>query len=377
MKRILWSKRLVLIGGGLGLALLGWRLAAQNSSEGSSLPEPGSDARILPVETLFISRQDSYEVDDRFLGEVEPGRTSQLGFELAGTLVAVFADEGDVVEAGQVVAELDMARLSAAKQEQEALLADAEASLKLAETTYKRTHKLALTGAVSEQELDEVIQRRDGAKASVNRVKAAIQRIDVDLAKSRLVAPYRGRIAIRHVDEGTSVGPGQVALELIESGSLEARIGVGARMAREVSEGDEVVLQRVGSDGSVNARVRQVAPQQNRRTRTVDVLLAITEAGAVMPGDLLAWTIKNTVVADGAWVSRSALTSSKRGLWAVYVALTVADSAEHRLERRDVEVLHVDDDRAFVRGGVREGQRFVVDGLQRLVPGQSVTLAAE
>jgi RND family efflux transporter MFP subunit len=284
-------------------------------------------------------------------------------------------DEGDDIQEGQTLAGLDTARLQASRLQQEALLKEAEATLTLTESTFQRIAKLAVTGAVSSQDLDDATQRRDAAQASVDHVKAAMQSIDVDLAKSRLLAPYSGRIARRHVDEGTIVGAGQMALELIESNSLEARIGVTVSFSSDVNPGAEVVLRSADSEKAIATRVRQVSPQQDRRTRTVDVLLTILETGDLVPGDLVQWPMANSVSADGAWLPRTALTSSTRGLWAVYIAVPIADSPQHQLERREVEVIHLDGDRAFVRGALREGHRIVTDGLQRLVPGQHVVLS--
>ena len=372
------SKRTLLAGAGLTLLALGWGLRAQDSKRDSQITAPlDSTVRLLPVQTLSVETQSAYEVEDRFLGEVESRRYSQLGFELAGTLVSVSCDEGDVVERGQLLAELDTARLEATRSQQEALLKEAEATLTLAETTYKRVSKLTATGAVSSQDLDEATQRRDSAKASIARINAALQSIDVDLAKSRLLAPYAGRIAARHVDEGAIVGAGQVALDVVESGSLEARISVTVSLSESVRPGDDVALRRVDTGETVAASVRQVSPQQDRRTRTVDVLLTISEPGQLLPGDLVEWPMAISVNAEGAWLPRAALTSSTRGLWAVYIAVPLQESAQHQLERREVEVIHLEGDRAYVRGALREGQRIVSTGLQRLVPGQHVTVSGE
>ena len=63
-----------------------------------------------------------------------------------------------------------------------------------------------------------------------------------------------------------------------------------------------------------------------------------------------------------------------RGLWAVYVA-DAADGETAVLERRELEVLHQEADRVFVRGTLADGERVVVGGRHRLVPGQRVRVA--
>jgi RND family efflux transporter MFP subunit len=333
------------------------------------------EERVLPVRTVSVTMQSSYEVEDRFLGELETARTSLLGFELAGTVVQVAVDEGDSVQAGQTLAFLDTARLEAGRRQQEALLLEAKASFTLAETTHKRVAKLAATGAVSSQDLDEATQGRDAAQASVDRVQAALQSIDIDVAKSLLIAPYSGRIAKRQVDEGTIVKPGQVTLELIESQILEARIGVTAKLASTLTTGQEVTLHHAAIKAGIAAQVRQVAPRKERRTRTVDVLLKILKPEGLVPGDLVEWPVATTVQAEGTWLPRNSLTSSKRGLWAVYIAIPSEGTQHHQLERREVEVIHMASDLVFVQGAIRDGQIVVTDGIQRLVPAQRVSVS--
>ena len=70
----------------------------------------------------------------------------------------------------------------------------------------------------------------------------------------------------------------------------------------------------------------------------------------------------------GFWVPVTALTESDRGLWGVYV---VKD--ESLVERRIVEIIHSESERAYVRGTLEDDDRIVRTGVQRLVPGQQVT----
>ncbi len=76
----------------------------------------------------------------------------------------------------------------------------------------------------------------------------------------------------------------------------------------------------------------------------------------------------------------TALTESSRGLWACYIAEPVASrdrlgSETHRLRRRELEVVHQEVDRVFVRGTLSAGELVVSEGLHRLVPNQRVRSA--
>lgn len=72
------------------------------------------------------------------------------------------------------------------------------------------------------------------------------------------------------------------------------------------------------------------------------------------------------------------LTEGTRGLWSLYTfGEPNADGAAPRLLQSHVELLHVEADRAYVRGALHENQRFVASGLQRVAPGMAVRLDAD
>ena len=77
----------------------------------------------------------------------------------------------------------------------------------------------------------------------------------------------------------------------------------------------------------------------------------------------------------GFWMPTEALAESQRGLWSAYT-LKSQDNM-YVLERRPVELLHIETDRAFVRGTLEHGDVVVAGGLHRLVPGQMVMKRGE
>ena len=82
----------------------------------------------LPVATLTAKAQPGYEARRLFVGRLEPRRQSAVGFELGGLLRSVRVDEGDQVQAGELLALLDTARLRASRRELAAALDEAEAN---------------------------------------------------------------------------------------------------------------------------------------------------------------------------------------------------------------------------------------------------------
>ncbi|MDJ0867042.1 MAG: efflux RND transporter periplasmic adaptor subunit [Myxococcota bacterium] len=339
---------------------------------------PAADAapmRILAVRAEPVAAAARYERERSFVGRIEFAQTAALSFELGGRVERLHVDEGDRVEAGAVLAELDTERLRARRAELVSARDEARALLDLAALRDQRARKLLDEDVISPQAADDTRLERSARAASLARVEAQIASIDVDLAKALLRAPFAGEIAARRVDPGVVVDSGHPVLRLLETARPEARVGVPRAVALGLRAG-EVHRLRIG-DVSHPATVLAVLPERQGTTRTVAVRLRVGGAtDALHEGDLAELVLAESVAEAGLWLPRAALTEGARGLWTVYVASADARDG-FRLERRPLELLHEAGDRVYVRGALRDGELVVQDGVHRLVPGQRVRIADE
>jgi len=350
---------------------------------GCGSPAPAGDAAAsvpaLVVNTAEPARQKQFLERRRFLGTVEASQRSRLGFELGGRVESVTADEGDAVAAGETIATLDTARLEARREELRAALGSARADLELAESTLARIRNASDLNAVSPQQLDEARENVAARRAGVRRVQAQIDTVNVDIGKSTLRAPYDSLVAARHVDQGDVVATGGPVIEIVQRRRPEVRIGMSARAARTLAPGNthELIIDGARRPATVSA----ILPERDGRSRTVAVRFRLQgELGAALrAGDLAEVEVVMAVPEPGYWVPVSALTGSVRGLWAVYVAVPAAGGSgpAHRIERRDVEVLHHEAERAYVDGPLEPGARVVMEGIHRLTPGLRVRLGRD
>lgn len=358
----------VTVTAGTALVLLG---AATSSGDDASL---GTAVPPLIVDTVKAEAESGYTTRHAFVGRVEAARESDVGFELEGLLAEVLVDEGDAVVVGEVLARLDTDRLRIRRAELVAVRDEARSALELAKLTRDRIGEARSLDAVSPQDLDEATTAVEVREAAARRAAAAVGRLDVELAKSVLTAPFNALVAARFADEGRVLGAGQAVLHLLERTRPEARIGVAGQAIEALAIGQDWVVE-IGSH-EVAATVRTILPVRRGSTRSVEALLTLdAELGDVRPGDLAVLELGRKIEEPGFWLPVSALTESSRGLWSVYVA---DDSLAglHHLERRELELLHQEGDRAYVRGTLAGGDRVVARGLQRLVPGQRVRLGA-
>jgi RND family efflux transporter MFP subunit len=331
----------------------------------------------LPVEVLSVRHDAFYAVHEQFAGRVVSRRSSSMGFERSGTLVRVHFDEGDRVEAGSVLAELDTRALVAQRGEIDAQAAEIGAQLELARRTSLRRRKLHESEHLSSQQLDEAIYAERALAAKLAAVRASGDRVDVSLELSRIVAPYAGSIDARFKDEGSVVAPGEPLFELLEDGALEVRIGVPPATAAALQAGDAYPVEVDGTrvEAVLDVVLESVAPD----TRTVTAIFGVPDAvdlpRGLRHGALARIALPREVASPGFWLPLGALAESHRGLWSAYV-VTSGQGGREVVERRQLEVLHTDSDRAFVRGTLREGEIVVASGLHRLAPGIQVQVAA-
>ena len=388
----------------------------------------GTQALVVQVETA--REVDSFTASRTYTGLVVASRTSQLGFERSARVIELRVDVGDTVAEGDVMGVLDgrqleteRQRLEAQRDQAAAVLAelragprvetiaaakaevhDWAAQLELQRRNYARTTELVVQQAVSRERHDEAelgvqslqakldaaqkrleeleagtrTERIVAQEAIVKQLDASLDDLAIEIEDSTLLAPFDGVISQRHVDEGTVVSPAQPIYEIVERGDLEAEIGLPPRAFARLVEGQEVEIQ-IGDRKWPSKFDRASAIVELRtRTRTAIFELDRTACEIVVPGEVARVALAESTAMSGFWVNTRALIRNIGGLWALYVAeppnRVEADrvSGGATVSRRDVEVLHTEAERSFVRGLIQPGDQIIVSGTQRVVPGQNV-----
>ncbi len=350
----------------IGAALL-YAALMLRSQEGPKVaveaPEPVS------VAVVTAQLQTGFQLSELFTGLATPRRTSQLGFTTGGRIESLSADTGDRVRRGAQLGRLDTRGLRAQLAASEATIAEALAARELALKSVQRQRELRDKGHVSQQAVDEVAAQASSADARVEAVRAQADTLRVQIDLGAITAPFSGVITERFADEGTIASPGQPIFELVELSDMEARIGVPAAVARELLPGETYKLQ--AGEEPYEAVLRSLTGVIDARQRTVAAVFDISNDGGLPAGSVLRLSIDRTIEERGSWVPVSALTESGRGLWSLLVAERLDDG--WYAAGRQVEIVHSSGERAYVRGSIRTGDRIIIDGLQRLAPGQPVT----
>lgn len=361
-KGLVFLLALAVVAGLLAVFVLG-----QRSEEGPFVPTATPDP--LAVDVMQASMSTTLRLEERFTGLVTPRRTSQLGPQTGGRIMRLYADVGDRVETGRLLASLDTRALEAQLAAAQASIVEAEAAYTLALSTVQRQQTLLEKGHVSQQRVDEAIAQSDSANARIAAAEAQAATVQVEIDLARIVAPYSGIIISRMADEGAIAAPGQAVFELVENGHLEARIGLPSTVVGDLIVGERYTL---SSDvGEVMARLRATTGVIEVGQRSVTTIFDIEDAKSVSSGAVVRLNLERDVQERGLWLPVSALAEAERGLWSLYIVRNI--DSEFRAQKSVVEIVHSEGDRAYVRGGITDGDLIILDGLQRITPGQPVT----
>jgi RND family efflux transporter MFP subunit len=336
--------------------------------------QPPAPVEVAQAETGVLTE------DWVFVGEVRSLRAATLAPGAGGEVLSIEVREGDAVEVGQVLVELDpraaKARLRAARSSQH------ESDRELAQARRDAARAQSLGGSImAEAEIERETSRADTLEARKSRFGAEVEASRALLEDYRIVAPFAGVIATRLVDLGQWVDPGETVLELISVDEVELLVDVRPELVGHLRVGGAAsVSPSTALAGRtrdhVDAEVLGIVPSLDSSTRTVKVRLMPKQPRAwLLPG--AAVDIAFPVAIDTAQVSDaesgSAVIVPRDALVLGAVDIRVLVVEQDTAKPIQVEVIARAGERALVRGpGLQAGAMVVTRGNERLRPGQSV-----
>ena len=312
------------------------------------------------------------------LGTVTPVATVNVLPQLSGYLTAVGYQEGQDVEKGQFLAQIDDRQYRISKQQAEAQLARDQASLAQARTDFARFTQLNQQKSIAEQTYIDQKCTVQQDEAAVKADQANIAQFDLDIAYCHIVAPVAGRVGLRLVDPGNyvtqSTSPGIVTITTMKPttvqftvpqnalAQVQQRVGSGAKLPVTVFNSDN---SKQLADGTLYALGNQMATG----TGTVNLRAQFpNDDESLFPNEfvnvrLLVDTLHNVVL-----VPTPAVQSGAPGDY-VYLVNNDETVSVHK-----VTLGPSDGRNTVVLSGLTAGQTVVTDGMDRLSDGAKIKL---
>jgi len=316
-----------------------------------------------------------------------PGRTSSFRVaevrpQVGGIILKRLYDEGGEVKEGQPLYQIDPAKYRAEYDSAQAAVARAEASVEVARLLSERRKKLVATSVISKQDYDDAFASFKQAEADVASARAALEAARINLEYTRVLSPISGRIGRSSVTEGALVTTGQTA-ELATVHQLDP-IYVDVtqssaqllKLQRELAAGQlqgvkEASAQLILEDGTVypeagKLQFSEVSVDQGTGSVTLRAVFPNPNQ-ALLPGMFVRALVKEGVNEEAILVPQRGVTRNPRG---EPTALVVG--ADNRVEQRALTTERVLGDKWLVTGGLKAGDRVIVEGLQKIGPGAQV-----
>ncbi|HEX2136596.1 MAG TPA: efflux RND transporter periplasmic adaptor subunit [Microvirga sp.] len=343
-----------------GLAALCLALAACDGP-------PPAEPELRPVMTALARLQAMDEVATQ-TGEIRPRQETDLGFRLSGQLTERPVEVGAVVRKGDVLARIEDQELVASLRSAQAELRAAEAAEVQVRSEEGRQRFLVGKGIAASVKLEQATRELVAAVARVTQARANLQTAKDRLGYATLIADRGGVVTAVGANPGQVVAAGAMVVRVASVDEREAVFSISERLLKSAPADPEVEVSLV-SDPSVTARgrVREVTPSADPATRTYTVRVALPEAPADMRmGSTVSGRLRWP--APAAVVLPSASLTSRDGAPAVFVV----EPEINALALRPVTIARYEEARVRVAGGLSEGERVVVAGVNRLRAGQTV-----
>ena len=305
--------------------------------------------KVYSIEVLEVKILNSYSITKEFPGKLLPIEQSKLAFEIPGKINEINVDVGDSVTQGQILAKLDN-REALAKANQ------ARASYDLSKQVLERFENLREQGHISIQDLDK-------AKSDFIIAKSQYEFFKVKLEQTNLVSPFNGVIQNRFLDTGTVINSGIPILEIIDSNYVEAHISVPVIYLEDMQINQEYDFEFDGE--IVKATFSKLAPMSPGGSNSRLAIFKFSEF--FNPGSIANLQLKISKQAKGTWVPLKSLSQSDQGLWTIY---TIDNNKT--VVRDIVEIVHFEDDYAFVSGTIKSGDLVVLGGASKIIEGKKV-----
>lgn len=352
----------------------------QQAASPASAPMPQVTAVTIQPQPIMLTTE--------LTGRTSAYRVAEIRPQVNGLIQKRLFTEGADVKAGDILYQIDPATFAAALGNADAALGRSEANLPAIRSRVARYEELLAEKAVSQQDFDDAAAELKKAEADVQYWKASVETARINLAFTRITAPISGRIGRSNITEGAIVTAYQpVALATIQQLDpiyvdvpqsttdllrLKRRLKNG-QISQSGSNQNKVVLML--EDGSAYShegtlQFRDVSVDQT----TGSVILRVVfpnPNGFLLPGMFVRTVMKEGVNQQAMLIPQQAVSRDPKGNPVALIA-----DADDKVQQRALVIDRAIGDQWLVASGLGPGDRVIVEGIQKVRPGVTVSVAA-
>lgn len=337
------------------------------------------DAAAAPALTVDVAEVLSRSVTEwqQYSGRLEAVERVEIHPQVSGVLTGVHFKDGDLVRKGDLLFSIDPRPFAAEVARAEAQVAAAEARAAYTASELARGERLLADNAVARREVDEKQHAAREAAAQLQGARAALQGARLNLEYTRITAPISGRISRAEVTVGNLVAPGNgpALSSLVSADRIYASFDVDEQSYLKVvsaARGHALPVRLGLADDEGYPREGRLSSMDNRLDSSSGTIrlraLVSNPDGRLLPGLYARIRLGGASQRDVVLIDERAVGTDQVKRFVLVV------EEGNRTAYREVRLgLAQDGGLRIVEDGLRAGERIVVNGLQRVRPGDAVT----
>jgi len=379
------SFRLALLIAGLLASLSA--VEAQEAAKPKAAAKPKESAKAQaaekPLQTVIVAPVAARNVSpsQQYVGRVQARDTVKLQARVEGFLEQRKFTEGAAVKKGELLFVIEQAQYQAAVEQSQASVEQRKATLKNDQLNLQRQKTLVGRGDVAVSTLDAATATEAGSAALVKDSEAALKISQLNLSYTEIHSPIDGRISTASVDVGNLVSPSTGTLATVTSiDPVYVTLNPSAtrileQRQRGLIKGNQITLipRLKLSNGAIYSRpgkFNYVNTSVQEGTDTIELRAEFPNPDALLtPGEYLTVIVEPEKADKSLVVPQQSVQLDKTGHFVLVVA-----NAE-KVERKNITVAGMNGADWIVTKGLKEGERVIVSGLQKVKPGDTVRVA--
>lgn len=350
-------------------------LTACGGNDEHAMPAPGVIA--MNIEPADIPYTGEYTGQTAGFKEVE------VRAQVGGILLKRYYQEGQVVQQGDQLFQIDPAPYEAALMQAKGALAQAKASLYQSSLNYERMKVLYAQAAVSKKERDDAYAAYTAAKGDVESASGMVDNAQINLGYTTITSPISGATSQETFSQGNLVNAGTVVTNIVQLDPLYINFSIPGTtylqlkdmLSRGVLEGPSDKKFSVDiklADGTVhtgNGELDFIDPRVDPITNSIKARAQIANPGGlVLPGQFARAYLKGYVLKKAIAIPQKAVLNTQNGPM-VYVI-----GPDNKAEPRFIEQEMPYGNTYIIHKGLKAGEKIIVDGILKARPGSPVKI---
>ncbi|MGH7688237.1 MAG: efflux RND transporter periplasmic adaptor subunit [Gemmatimonadaceae bacterium] len=345
-------------------------LGAAGCGRAAANADPVDPGVTIGPENVVVVAVRKVETGPMLSGSLEPDEQAVVRAEVAGAVLQTYAEPGQRVQRGQLLARLDDTAFRDQALSTKSAVATAQNANEIAQRNLQRSEALIKVGAIANRDLENARNAAMAAQTQLDNAVAVNANAQKTLDKTRVTAPFDGVVSARSVSGGDYLSPGGAMFSLVNPGTMRLEASIPANEMSEVKVGMPVRFEVTGYPGrNFTGHITRVNPTADPATRQVALVARIPNAGNSLVGGLFASGRVSTESRESTVVPLSAVdqtgirpmvTALRQGkATPVIVELGIQDNVAETVE---------------IRSGLTAGDTILVGAARGISPGTPVTV---